>query len=132
MNAKRFIPASLAGSLTMWLAAGLWHKVIMARYYEKATHATHEGTGIIFTAYIILGFLMTYIFHLTYKEKNPVILGIKIGIISGILWVFPHELAMAGAHGKPLLYVFKNAAWHLVEQGLGGIVIGFIYKKMSN
>lgn len=45
----------------------------------------------------------------------------------GITWVFPHELAMAGAHaGTSIPYVFQNSAWHLVEQGLGGLVISFV------
>ncbi|MCP4132684.1 MAG: hypothetical protein GY754_17090 [bacterium] len=54
------------------------------------------------------------------------------GIIIGILWVFPHELVMAGAHhGKSIAYVFKNAAWHMVEQGLGGIITGLIFGKIN-
>ena len=55
--------------------------------------------------------------------------GLVFGALIGILWVFPHELAMVGAHGEPLAYVFKNAAWHAVEQGLGGIVVGLSYRR---
>ena len=101
----------------------------MAAFYKAETHATHEGTGIIFLAYLILGLLMAYIYPLGYKEGKPVMEGLRFGIIIGILWVFPHELAMAGAHGESLSYVFKNAAWHMLEQGAGGIVIAQIYKK---
>ena len=37
---------------------------------------------------------------------------------------------MTGAHGgKSIVYVFKNAVWHMVEQGIGGIFIGLIYGK---
>ncbi len=50
--------------------------------------------------------------------------------VIGLLWVFPHGLAMAGAHGDSISYVFKNAAWHVVEQGVGGIVIGLVYGKL--
>jgi len=56
-------------------------------------------------------------------------LGLKLGLLVGVLWVFPHALAMAGAHDRSLVYVFKNAAWHLIEQGLGGIAIGLIYGR---
>jgi len=49
--------------------------------------------------------------------EKPVIEGLKFGALIGLLWVFPHDLAMAGAHGDSLSYVFKNAILHIVEQG---------------
>ncbi len=129
MNMKKFIPASLAGGIFMWLLAGLWHGVIMARFYTAETHAAHEGTVIIFIAYMVLACLMAYLYPLLYKEGAPSVKGLWFGVIIGILWVFPHELAMAGAHSTSIAYVFKNAAWHIVEQGMGGVIIGFVYGK---
>lgn len=129
MNIKKFILATLAGSMTMWLLAGLWHELIMAKFYATETQATHEGTGIIFLAYLALGVLMAYIYPLGYKGGRPAMEGLRFGIIIGLLWVFPHGLAMAGAHGDSILYVIKNTAWHLIEQGAGGILIGLVYGK---
>jgi len=129
LNYKKFLLASLAGAGAMWLLAGLWHEVIMASFYAAEAHATHEGTAIILLAYLILGILMAYLYPLVYKGGRPFLEGLWFGILIGLLWVFPHELAMAGAHGKSLVYVFKNAAWHIVEQGAGGIVIGLVYGR---
>ena len=114
----------------MWLLAGLWHQLIMAKFYTAETDATHEGSGIIFLAYIILGLLMAYIYPLGFKGGKPSLEGLRFGVLIGLLWVFPHELAMVGAHGESISYVLKNAAWHLVEQGVGGIVIGLIYGRI--
>jgi hypothetical protein len=132
INLKKFVIAALASGIVMWLLAGLWHEIIMAEFYSSETHATHEGSGIIFIAYIILGLFMSYIFPLGYKGGKTITEGLRFGILMGLLWVFPHELALAGAHGESLAYVFKNAAWHAVEQGLGGIVIALIYKKKQD
>jgi hypothetical protein len=129
MNIKRFILATLAGGITMCLLAGLWHELIMAKFYALETHATHEGTGIIFIAYMVLSGLMVYLYSRIYKGERPAAEGLKFGIVIGLLWVFPHELAMAGAHGDSISYVFKNAAWHMVEQGAGGIIIGLVYGR---
>jgi hypothetical protein len=129
MNIRKFVLASLAGSIAMWLLAGLWHGVIMARFYATQTDATHEGTGIIFIAYLVLGGLMAYMYQRVYRGGRPVAEGLRFGILIGLLWVFPHELAMAGAHGEPLAYVFKNAAWHMAEQGFGGIIIALVYGR---
>lgn len=48
--------------------------------------------------------------------------GAKFGALVGLLWVLPHGLAMAGAHGTSVVYVLKNSLWHVFEQGLGGAV----------
>lgn len=129
MNTKLFlrsIIAALAGGFGMWVVAGLWHNLIMPALYSE-THATHEGIGIMLVAYIVLGALMAYMYPLGYKGGSPVLEGMRFGIIIGILWVFPHELAMTGAHGgRSIAYVIKNGLWHMVEQGIGGIIVGSI------
>ncbi|TKJ40490.1 hypothetical protein CEE37_09255 [candidate division LCP-89 bacterium B3_LCP] len=126
---RKLILATLAGGFGMWIVAGLWHNLIMPTLY-KDTHASHEGIGIMLVAYIVLAAIMAYIYPLGYKGGKPVLEGLRFGIIIGILWVFPHELAMAGAHeGKSIIYVFRNAGWHIIEQGIGGIIIGLIHGK---
>lgn len=115
----------LLTATTMWLLAGLWHKVIMAQFYIDETAATHEGTGIIFIAYLILAGLMLIIYPRTPWFSNRPLSGLLFGAVVGLLWVFPHELAMAGAHAEPLGYVFINAAWHMAEQGVGGLVLAY-------
>lgn len=128
VNLKKLILSTLIGGLGMWVIAGIYHNLIMANLYEE-TQATHEGLGILLVAYFILALIMAYVYPLGYKGKSPALEGLRFGIIIGLLWVFPHGLAMAGAHGESIIYVFKNSAWHMVEQGLGGVIIGLIYGK---
>lgn len=126
----KFAAATLAGGVGMWVVAGLWHNLIMPALY-KGTHATHEGIGILLLAYIVLALIMAYIYPLGYKGGKPILEGLRFGMIIGILWVFPHELAMMGAHeGKSILYVLQNSGWHIIEQGIGGIIIGLIYGRI--
>jgi len=131
MNIKTFLVTSIAASFSMFIFAGLWHELAMAAFYESETHATHGGTGIIFLAYLVLGILMTYFYYLVFKEKQPWKSNLKFGILVGLLWVFPHELAMAGAHDTSILYVIENAIWHMVEQGIGGITLGVVFWNVS-
>ena len=128
VNLKKLILSTLIGGLGMWIIAGIYHNLIMANLYEE-TQATHEGLGILLVAYFILALIMAYVYPLGYKGKSPALEGLRFGIIIGLLWVFPHGLAMAGAHGESIIYVFKNSVWHMVEQGLGGVIIGLIYGK---
>lgn len=128
MDLKKLLFSTLLGGFGMWVTAGVWHNLVMAHLYESV-HATHDGIGLLLLAYLVLALLMSYLYTRTFNGGNPITEGLKLGALIGILWVFPHGLAMAGAHGDPILYVFKNAAWHIVEQGFGGIIIGFIYYK---
>lgn len=130
-NIKYLSMATLAGGLAMWLLAGAWHELLAAKYYAAETGAKHEGTGVILIAYLVLGLIMAYMYPLGYKGGRPAIEGLRFGMLMGLLWVFPHELAMAGAHSTSIPYVFKNAAWHIVEQGIGGIIIGLVYWKLK-
>jgi hypothetical protein len=127
-NLKKLILAILLGGFGMWIVAGIWHNLIMANFY-KDVQATHEGLGLLLVAYFILASFMAYLYPLIYKGKKPIIEGLKFGMIIGLLWVFPHGLAMAGAHGDSIVYVIKNSVWHMVEQGIGGIIIALVYKK---
>ncbi len=130
MNAKGFILATLITGTAMWLLAGIWHSFIVAVFYAEENHANHESIGIIFVAYLILAALMAYLYPRSHEGVRPMFEGLGFGLIVGLLWVFPHGLAMVGAHGESLSYVLKNAVWHLVEQGAGGIVLGLVYSRI--
>ncbi len=132
-NLLRLIFATLAGGLGMWIIAGLWHNLILPNINENV-QAHHQGIGIMLIAYLILALLMSYIYTLIHKNKGTVIDGLKIGVIIGVLWVFPHGLVMAGAHDTSIVYEIKNALWHMFEQGVGGIIITFIFgnRKLKN
>lgn len=117
------IAAALAGGIAMWLVAGAWHEIVAATLYADAIEGEHQGVGLILLAYLLLAALMTFFIRHTRVSQNAYITGAVIGVLVGVLWVFPHELSLAAAHGEPLTGVFINAAWHMVEQGIGGLVI---------
>ena len=128
MELKKLLLATILGGFGMWVIAGVWHNLIMAKLYEDV-HATHDAIGILLIAYLVLSLLMSHLYSIVFKGKRPISTGAKLGVVIGVTWVLPHGLAMAGAHGDSILYVFKNTAWHIVEQGVGGMIIGFIYCK---
>ncbi len=123
------ISTTLVG-LVMWIVSGLWHNLILANFYAQRG-ASHEGIGILLISYLILALIMSYLYPFGYRGKAAWLEGLRFGVIVGILWVFPHELAMAGAHEASLSYVFRNGIWHVIEQGIGGIVLGILYGKIE-
>lgn len=127
---KRFILAVLITGFLMWVVAGLWHNLIMPSLYEEV-HATHEGIEIMLVAYFILAAFMAYLYPRLYRGEKPVTDGLKFGVLIGLLWVFPHDLAMVGAHGESIIYVIRNAIWHMIEQGIGGIILALVFRKLG-
>jgi putative flippase GtrA len=122
---KRFIFSTLLTGFGMWVTGGLYHNLILPNFNEKI-QAHHEGLGIAFIAYLILAFMMTYLYSIIKPEKDSLIKGIKLGITIGILWVFPHGLTMAAVHESSIIYELKNTLYHIIEQGIGGIIIFYV------
>jgi hypothetical protein len=129
-NLRKLGLATLTGGFGMWVVAGIWHNLIMASLYDDV-HATHDGLGLLLVAYFVLAGFMAYLYPLIYGGKRPILNGLRFGMIIGLLWVFPHGLAMAGAHGDSIIYVIKNSAWHMVEQGIGGVIVALIFGVSS-
>ena len=126
VNLRGSIPivvTTLLSGFGMWVLAGLWHNLIVPLLDPKVT-AHHDGLFLMLVAYFILSFLMVVLYlQKSTVQKNRVVDGFIFGLTIGILWVFPHGLSMAGVHNTSIMYEIKNVCWHLVEQGIGGIMI---------
>ncbi len=124
----RLIAASVLSGLVMWLVGGLYHNLILPAVNENV-HPHHEGLGITLIAYILLGFLMSYFYRNSKENKESLLKGIKIGALIGILWVFPHGLTMAAVHESSIDYQITNTMYHIVEQGIGGVMVYLVCRN---
>jgi hypothetical protein len=129
---KNFVLPALASAVLMFLLAGLAHEIIFAQFFAENTDAEHEGTLIILAAYMLLAAIMVFAYKKVFTTDPGVWNSIVFGAVIGVLWVFPHGLAMAGAHGESISYQFVNAAWHMIEQGVGGFAIWFTIRKIKD
>ena len=116
------IVSSVLAGFIMWVVGGLYHNLILPAVNES-NHPHHEGLGITLVAYLLLGFIMNYFYLDSKRTGNSLIKGIKTGMLVGILWVFPHGLTMAAVHESSISNEFRNTLYHIVEQGIGGVVI---------
>jgi hypothetical protein len=119
--------SSVLTGFVMWVVGGLYHNLIMPAI-DDHLHPHHEGLGVVLIAYIILGLLMSYFYKNHADNKDSLFKGLKIGLIIGILWVFPHGLTMAATHETSYLYQFSNTFYHMIEQGVGGMIIFITYR----
>jgi hypothetical protein len=130
MQPKKFLAVVVVTSAFMWVVAGLWHNLVLPSL-DADKEAHHEGIGVLLVAYVVLSGLMVFLYERSTLGRRPLIDGFMFGAVIGVLWVFPHELAMAGAHQSSVAPVLKNGLWHMLEQGLGGALMGFVSARAT-
>ena len=81
---------------------------------------------------LILAVLMAYMYPQGYKGGSPLKEGLRFGVIIGLLWALPFNVIMVGVMGTAKTLVLVDTLWHLVEQGVGCIVIGYVYRSKSS
>ena len=130
MNAKKMLFALLAGFVVMFLLAGLWHMIIMGDFYKaNSSSAALAEPKMLFIAlgYFILALILAFIYPLGYKGGSPVIEGLKFGVLMGLLWILPFSVVLFGLFESSGTVLVVDVIWHVVEEGIGGIVIGLVY-----
>ena len=71
---------------------------------------------------------MSYMYPKGIEGTNKVTNGLKFGVLIGIIWVVPLSVVMYSATvGSSLKVIGIDAIWHIVEQGIGGVLIAMIY-----
>ncbi len=130
MDVRKLILAAVLGLVAMMFLSGLWHGLLMHDFYEAHSPLMREAPlmRIIGLGYFLLGTLMAVIYPKGYEGGSPWLEGVRFGMYMGLLFTLPRGLILYGAEGSHTgLVVVVDAAWHLVEQGVGGIVIALVH-----
>ncbi len=134
MSTQRFLLATAVSALVMLALAWLWHGAFMAEFYVAHTALPREVplTRMFVFGYVVLAVLMTHLYPKGYSGGSPVAEGLRFGIFIGLLFVLPHGLILYGADGGHTgTLVIVDASWHIVEQGIGGIVIAVMHGRIT-
>ncbi len=122
--------ACLAAFVVTFLLSGLWHIVLLGDFYKAndvALARAEPNMLFVILGQLILTFLMAVVYPMGYKGGSPVKEGFRFGAIIGLIWLLPWSVMMHGLWNYPLAGVIVDSAWHVVEEGVGGIVIGLVY-----
>ncbi len=122
----------------MFFLSFMVHGIILTDYLKTNSNFSNldkvDFYAIVVSLYFLLAVILTVIFKTFLKKSTqPVVHGAMVGIGFGIV-VF----TILKFSGLPL---FKNNElghnafnlfWQLLEQGIGGMVIGYIYRILHN
>lgn len=132
MNATKLISAWLAAFVVIFLLSGLWHQLLLADFYAAQTAAVARAEinmVAVTIGSLILAFLMAWMYPTGYQGGSPVVEGLRFGALIGLLWILPWSVIITGIWNVGMTVTLVDAAWHVVEEGLAGVVIGLVYGR---
>ncbi len=132
MNVKKFVLAWMTAVVVALLLAFGWHFFLLGDFYRAQAEALAREEPqlvFIFVALLILYFLMAFVYPIGYKGGSPVKEGFRFGALIGLIWVLPMTVVDHGLWNLPLTTVMVDPAWHVVEEGIGGIAIALVYGR---
>lgn len=130
MEVRKLILATVLALGVMCLLSAVWHAWAMAPFY--AAHAPTLRPApvlrLVGLGYFVLAVLMAVIYPKGYEGGGPWREGLRFGLLMGVLSTLPRELILYGAEGCHTgMLVVVEAAWHMVEQGAGGVAVAVVH-----
>ena len=131
---KRTLLAAIAAALVMFSLAGLYTGVLarafIASHVDPALLRTPPNLALVFGGYAVLALMMSVLYARVGRSAGaPAWSGVRFGLVVAILWLMPYSLVLFGVYRFPYLALPIDFGWALVEQGLGGLVIGLIHGR---
>lgn len=130
----RSIFAVIAAAAVMFGLAGLWTSVLLRDYIAANVNPTMlrnpPNLLLVFVGYAVLALLMTLIYRkFVPVTASPPWSGLRFGLASAVCWLMPYSLVLFGVYNFPYVVLPLDFAWALLEQGIGGLLIGLIMGK---
>lgn len=134
---KKTLFAVIASSLVMFSLAGLYTgvlaKAFIASHVDQSLLRNPPNLILAYFGYAVLALLMSVIYsRLVRVSSSPAWTGFRFGAVAGVCWLMPYSLVLFGIYKFPYMALPIDFGWAVLEQGIGGLVIGLIYGKSSN
>jgi hypothetical protein len=132
----RTLFATISSAVVMFSLAGLYTGVLAQRFIAQHGDAgmlrQPVNLALVFGGYALLALLMTLVFsRIVHGPGTAAWAGLRFGMLAGICWLMPYSLVLFGVYRFPYVALPLDFGWALIEQGLGGLVIGVIHGMPS-
>jgi hypothetical protein len=133
---KKALLAAASAAAVMFSLAGLYSGVIARGFIANNVDSTMlrqpPNLVLVFIGYLLLAMLMTALYgRFVRGPQSPAWSGLRFGMAAGVCWLMPYSLVLFGVYRFPFVALPMDLGWALIEQGIGGLVIGLIYGKSA-
>ncbi|MBI3884472.1 MAG: hypothetical protein HY302_01895 [Opitutae bacterium] len=133
---KKILCATLAAFVAMFGLAGLFNGVLIRSYVAAHVDPAflRNPPSLVFIAagYLLLALGMAWLYsRRTRREAWSPAADFTFGAAVGFFWTLPIGLVLHGAYRFPTLALAFDTLWALLEQGIGGLLIGAVFAKVG-
>ena len=133
----RIILSVFASALAMFCLAGLFTGVLakdfIARNVNPAWLRQPPDLALTFLGYFLLACVMAWSYRKFVPQvRRPAASGLKLGLFFAVAWLMPYTVVLFSIYDFPYKALGVDLPWALVEQGLGGGVMGLVQGKRQH
>lgn len=130
MLSKRFFISWIASSLGMFAAFYMWHGMFLTDFMNLA-YPEEIFLVVAAIVYLIVGFILNKVYEIRLLlrfQRKPVLRGVAGGAILGIaLFMVTMVMGVSFSGTRTLADLLLDVSWQLVEQSLGGAIVGIVH-----
>ena len=132
MNTKQITLGTLAYTIVTFPLAVIWHVVIFEDQYQSFSYIEGEPSFLLgLITIIIQGIVLSYLYPFVSFEGKSAVRGLKYSLLIGFFFWTSHVLAFVAKQdiSNTLLFITMESFYLLLQFGIYGVFIGFIYAK---
>jgi H+/Cl- antiporter ClcA len=131
MLTKRFFISWIASSIVMFLLSYVWHGIFLTDF-SRLSYPKEIFLIIACLVYLIIGFVVAKAIDVKFLEKyfkrKPIIKGAIAGAAIGFaLFLISTVVGVSFSTGSKLENLLLDVSWQVIEQALGGAVVGIAH-----
>ena len=131
MRAAKCALASVCAFILMFLLAWMWNGILAVEFYTNRAPAIQRapadvGLGALLLGYVMLTLAIGAAYRLAPITGSRGLAGFAIGAAVGATAFAPGYLLLFGGWEVSASLLLVDALWHVIEQGLGGIVFAML------
>ncbi len=136
MKTKHILIAGILSFVAMFIMSGIWYGAAMGSFYEANSATFGELSRptplypLLMVEVLIIGLCLAWL--IDQADGRSMNQGLNVGIVSGILLGVAMNFSLyAVGTGYTVKVVIMDSLYRVVELGLGGAIVGMLYRKWS-
>jgi len=127
----KLIISAVVAAAAMFGLAGLYTQVLARDFIANNVNPellrNPPDLVITFLGYLFLALIMAYVYRFFQnKFQEPIKSGIFLGLSAAVVWIMPYSIVLFSVYNFPYVALPLDFVWMLIEQGVGGLLIGLI------
>lgn len=127
----KIIISAVIAAAAMFGLAGLYTQVLAKDFIANNVNPellrTPPDLAITFLGYLFLAVIMAYVYRFFQEKfKTPIKSGLFLGLSAAVVWIMPYSIVLFSVYNFPYVALPLDFVWVLIEQGVGGLLIGLI------